>query len=366
MLLAVAATPSAGPAAAQPAGGGPPPALVRIDQVREELLEERAKVTGALRAPRRAMLSAEATGRLLDLRVEEGDVVEEGQVVATIDDAILRRELERQRAAVTAARAAVVEAEAALAKARRDLPRVERLLRESQAVSQSVVDDARTALEEAEARLAREKADVTAARADEALAAERLEDATVRAPFTGRVVAAPAEAGEWVTPGEALLEVVALDPIEAWLQVPEEHFGKLSGPDASLELSVPAVDERTIARVTRVVPDIDLQAHTFPVLVRVPNPDGRLAPGMRVVAQVPTSETQRVLTVHPDAILRDASGARVFVVTDGAARPVRVETLFLTGSRVAVRAAGLSADDELVVEGNERLMPGQPVRTPGS
>jgi multidrug efflux system membrane fusion protein len=357
----------AGPVpAALAQGGGPPPTRVVTDPVREEVLGQQQLVIGTLRAVRRAVLAVETEGLLAEQPLREGDSLRRGDVVARTDATLLRLEVQRAEAQLVAARATVQQQVAVLAKAERDLPRLQRLLAESAAVSQTVVDDAGTALAEARARLANARANVAAAGAAEALARERLKDADVHAPFDGHVVTRRAEVGEWLRAGDAVVEIVASDPIEAWLAVPEEALRALSAPGALVEVHVPATGHVERLPITTLVPDVDPLAHTFPLVVRLPNDDGMLRPGLRAVARVPTGVRAPTLTVHADALLRDAAGERVLVAASGVARAVRVETLFLAGGRVAVRGEGLHAGDLAIVEGNERLSPGQPVAPAGT
>jgi membrane fusion protein (multidrug efflux system) len=113
--------------------------------------------------------------------------------------------------------------------------------------------------------------------------------------------------------------------------------------------------------LTGLVPDVDELSRLAPVWVRMDNRDGTIKPGMSVVGLVPTGRMAMRLTVHKDAILRDDAGEFVYFNAGGRAAPARIERLFAVGDRVAIRDGALPPGAELVVEGNERLFPGQPL-----
>ena len=99
-----------------------------------------------------------------------------------------------------------------------------------------------------------------------------------------------------------------------------------------------------------------------PVRVRLDNPDHALRPGMSIIGLVPTGQAEDVLTVHKDALLRKSTGAFVYTVTEGRASMAPVEVLFSNGARVAIKSPALQAGTPAIVEGNEYIFPGQPVR----
>lgn len=362
-LLALLAAMASAAASAQPAG--PPAARVVVDRVREEVLARRTEVTGSVRASRRATLAAEEEGLLAELRVREGDVVGQGTLLARLDDADRVLDVRAAEAAAAAARATAAERRASRDKAARDLERLRELAERSDVVSEEAVDAAATTLAEAEARLRRADADVATAAVRADRARQDLRDTRIEAPFDAHVVARRAEVGEWLGPGDPVVEVVALSPIEVWLDVPEAHLSTLSAGRGPVWLRVPSLDRTWELAGAAILPDVDPLSRTFAVRADLDNADQALRPGMRVVAALATRPAARHLTVHADAILRDAGGERVFVDADGRARAVPVRSVFEAGGRVVVDAPGLAVGDRVVIEGNERLMDGQPVAATG-
>lgn len=108
------------------------------------------------------------------------------------------------------------------------------------------------------------------------------------------------------------------------------------------------------------IPRADPLARTFPVKVRVNNPEYRLLPGMTARVEIPLHESQESIAVPRDALVRSSMGTLVFTVQDGVAQPIPVEPGPSHDGWIAVRGP-LQAGDPVVVRGNEGLRPGQPV-----
>jgi multidrug efflux pump subunit AcrA (membrane-fusion protein) len=110
-----------------------------------------------------------------------------------------------------------------------------------------------------------------------------------------------------------------------------------------------------------VVPAADSLSRVFPVRVRLKNTQDLMRPGMSVTALVPTGVDVEALTAHKDAILRDEAGAYLYYDMGGRAMLARVDVLYPVGDRVVIRSRTLEAGTRVVIEGNERLFPGQPL-----
>jgi RND family efflux transporter MFP subunit len=194
----------------------------------------------------------------------------------------------------------------------------------------------------------------------------RLEDEIRRmrvvAPLGGFLVRKRAEIGAWVRPGDAIADLIALDPVYVVGPVGERDIGRLAR-GARARIIVDAYPERAFAgEVAHIVPQADPQSRTFPVKVRVRNPDGVLKSGMfaRVSLEVPTG--RKAILVPKDAVVRRERGAVVFLVEDGVARLRPVRTGSAVDGLVELLEGGLTAGQEVVVVGNETLQDGARVR----
>ncbi|MEM6458635.1 MAG: efflux RND transporter periplasmic adaptor subunit [Planctomycetota bacterium] len=338
-------------------GGGPPPSNVRVAAVEVQTLAHRVPVIGRLRETRRVTVTSEIEGKLTAVDVDEGDVVTGGQTrLAQVDEVWAGLALE-------AAEAEVAAAEAELDQARRDLDQLEQLGRAGSARPREV-EDQRTLTRANAARLdaavaARDRARVEAQRA------------AVVAPFDGAVSRKLVEVGQWVEPGDGLIEMISVGELDAVIDVPERYVGAVAVGDP-VEVRIGVLDASMVGVVEAVRPDGSTAARTFPVKVRLDDPDGRLRAGMSVVAEVPVRREAEYVTVPRDAVLWGDDGAAVWYVSDQvgpgpAAMPEPVDVLFGVGDRYAVRPLPggpgpvLTPGTQVVIEGAERLFPTAPL-----
>jgi len=363
LLIVCVLTAVAGEVRAQP--DGPPPANVVIDDVRAEELVRRRAVTGEIRSRLLSALATQVEGLLTELDVEEGDEVSAGQVIARIDDARAKIAVERANADMRFAESLIEQREVELANARRDLGRLEELERlGSSGVSQ--LDTARTLVASRQAQLSQAKAELAAARGDLALAQRELDDMTIEAPFDGRVLVKSREVGEWVGRGDEIVTIVSLDRLEARADIPEDVYAAVREAmenGGEIELRLPAVEagREVFGRIVNILPAADSLSRLFPVRIEVADAGGLLRPGMSLSALVPTGMRGQFITVSKDAIVRTPTGEVVYFVQDGVSALAPVERLFAVGDRVAVRSPMLRGGMSVVVSGNERLFPGQPL-----
>ncbi|MCA9298727.1 MAG: efflux RND transporter periplasmic adaptor subunit, partial [Phycisphaerales bacterium] len=253
------------------------------------------------------------------------------------------------------------EREALLDEASRELRRVQTAATRGSSVERDL-DAAQTALAAAQARLAQAEADIAVAEASLASARKRLDDMTIVAPFDGVVIDRVADLGEWAARGDTIVEMLDPNSVEIRLDVPERFVARLD-PDTHVRVRLLSTGDEIDATVTHVIPDADVVSRLFPVRARVDTTV--VKPGMSIVGLVPTGLSEPSLTIHKDAILRDDAGDKVYFDAGGRAAVARVSRLFAIGDRVAIRPGMVEAGMKLIVEGNERVFPGQPLQVVG-
>lgn len=351
------------------AAQGPPPAPVRVDEARVETVQQQRLVTGNLRAVSRSRVAAREPGIVIEMPIQAGDHVRRGDLLAKLDDRRLAIQLRQIEAQQLVLESIMAEREAQVALRRSDLEMIQSI--ESRgAVNPKEVADARLELLAAEARLDQARREVAVTQASADLLRKRLDDMTIRAPFDGVVVNRLTELGQWIGEGQSVAEVVAVKAFEVWLDVPQRNAAAVSGRDLRASVNVEAVEQSytSIAGTARVVRDVDPMARTLSLVVLIEDQEDVLSPGMSVTAWLPTGSLAEHLTIHKDAVLRNEAGAFVYVVRAAGAQqtlsaaPVSVQVLFDLHDRVAVSAPAIQAGDQVVVEGNERLIPMQPVQ----
>ena len=342
------------------AGQGMPPAQVFVDPARMEVVDSYRETTGSLRPERRAVVASREEGVVEFLDVDEGDVVRAGDVLARLDSDLLELDVRRARAQVESDRGIISEREAELENAQRDLTRLESLDQRGSARPVEL-DDARTETARLAAQLQQAQADLAVHEAELARVEHRLADATITAPFDGRVVSTSTELGEWIDSGGDVAELIAIDTLECWLDVPETAISVVRESSEPMRVRIDALDRTIEAPISAVVPDADPLSRLFPVRLTIDNAAGELAPGMSVTGLAPTGLRGEALTIHRDSLRVDALGEYVFLDRAGVADVVRVHTLYASGERVVIRPGDIRPGDRLVVEGNERIIPGQPL-----
>jgi len=315
-------------------------------------VEERIEGSGELQAKDRAELASEVDGVVTELAVDEGDRVEEGALLLAVDP-------EKRGLAARNARAQLADAEAALAEAEREQKRV-LVLHEKGIASDALRDQRMTGLERARSM-------VEAARAGLGVADRALRDASVRAPFTGWIARRDVSRGEYVRPGQPLFELVALDPIEVEFSVAERDSARVHlGQQVAVKVA-PYPEEAFQGEVTVISPTLDAKTRTLRVQARIPNPDGRLRPGLFARTDLGVARREGALLIPEEAVLQRSDGEVVFVVTpDDHARRVVVKTGLQRQGQVEI-LEGLGAEDAVIVRGHAALVDGTPVsrRQPG-
>ena len=339
---------------------GPPPANVRLDAVREEIVSQQREATGQVVSLRRSAVATQEAGLVLELDLEQGESVERGQVIARLDDSRASLEVDRWHARIEADKALLDQRRAELARAERDFARIQQLAERASA-GESEMYQASTQVQSQKAQAAEAEANLRVSQSELALAQRRLEDMVIRAPFDGRVISKQTEAGQWVSQGSSIVTIVSLKELEARADIPERSVGALQSGGGEIEVFVPALGKRLPGRLIEIVPEADSLSRLFPIRISVEDPEGRLRPGMSLTAIVPTGESGPALTISEDAILRNAAGEFVYFDAGGTAQVAPITRLFSTGGRIAVRSPVLRAGSLLVVEGNERMFPSQPL-----
>jgi len=355
--------------AAASAPQGPPPAPVRVVKARAESLAPRKKVFGEIRASRKSTIASEGAGLVREFPVNEGDRVPAGEVLARLDDTRIKLEIAVHAATLEAARATVAEREAVIAREERDLE----LLRRASAAGGTnprELADAESALAVARAQATQARAAAVVIEQQGAILNDRLADLVVRAPFAGVVTMRHSEEGAWIAEGGAVVDLIATDELEAWFEVPQELYGatvalaaeSAKGLTREVPLSIESATDVPVAAFgVRVVPEVDPRSRTFRAVLRVVNTKELLAPGLALTAFVPAGATAPRIVIPKDAILRGDASPFVYVVRGGVAMPVNVRIAFPLGDEVALEPGAIAAGDEVVTEGNERLMGPTPV-----
>lgn len=339
---------------------GRPASLVHVDAVKEQVLSQTVPIIGRLVAKRAGDVSTRIDGYIDHYKVDVGDTVEKGDVIAVLNSDVLKEQLALAKSEAVQAQARLNAAQARAQLARQSLNRYTSL-RNSPAYSRSRVEDQRQSLKEAVANISEARATIDAKKASQKVRSFEIEYTNIRAPFSGAITRKNLSAGSYARTGEALVHLISDKALEIEADVP---YQRVVGLTPGIEVSFSLDDgTRHIAKVRAVIPAENPTTRTR--IVRfVPEFNGTktsLANAQTAKLEVPLSSERKVMTVHKDAILQRGGGAVVFVMLEGKAVQKRVKLDESIGSRVEV-VSGLQAGDLAIVRGNERLSPGVPVR----
>lgn len=340
-------------------GSGAPVAVARAET---RAIVDEVRLSATVVAARTANVSTAVGGLVEAIAVDLGDRVRPGDVLVRLDRALAEHDLAR-------AEAAVAESEAELAEAKRRFKVAERLVQRKN-IPQNELEGRQAQVDIAAASVRRLNAEAARER-------ERVRRHTVTAPFAGVVARKATEAGEWVAPGTAVVELVSTGDLRVDIPVPQRYFPQLDS-DAAITLTFDALpDRRFPAERVAVVPVSDPTARTFTLRVRperspddAASGDGAmevpLTPGMSAQAQLRLSTGVEGVAVPRDAVNRYADGrTTVWIVEAGDGGMTVAErqvTLGRSFSGLVHVKSGLEAGRRVVVRGNEGLQPGQRVR----
>lgn len=286
--------------------------VVRTEEVQRRDLVARVSATGHIEPKTSVDISADVSGRIVELTVEEGDDVDEGDLLLVIDDARFRAALQRAQASLADARAREVQARGRATQAQRDFERIRDLKeRLPEMVTDSELEALRTEAEVQASLLESARHGVAMAQAGVREAEDQLAKTVIRAPMSGRVTRLNVERGETAVvgtmnnPGSLLLTVSDLSVMEAVIEVDETDVPQITIGD-SVAVRIDAFGEREfVGRVTTIgnsslTPRSQLssdQAIDFEVRVTLEGLDVDLRTDLSATADVITEVRNDVLSI---------------------------------------------------------------------
>jgi membrane fusion protein (multidrug efflux system) len=319
-------------------------------------ISETVEYVGQTVAVNDVSLQAQVSGYLLERTFDEGQDVEQGAELFTIDPALYE-------AGVAAAAGAVAEAKAEVSRTEKDLKRYRTLIK-SQSISQQQLDKAEVELLQASANLKTAEAQLMRAKID-------LSYTVIKAPFNGRIGRAGASVGDLVAPqsGE-LARLVELNPIYANFSVSERDViaAKRRYQAGNDELDLDKIEVRLrlpdgslyehVGRVDFIDNVVDRRTGTIVLRARFDNPQELLVPGLYVSTMLGRDETTDKLVIPQSAVQEDQAGVFVMVVAPDSKVELRRITTGQAYSGNLVVNSGLEAGEQVIVEGIQKVRPG--------
>lgn len=335
-------------------------------EAREILLNASGYVTPR----RRATIAAKITGRVTRMIADEGLHVQEGQVLATLDDSDARVRLISAEADRNATAAALKDYQVQLENADRELRRTESLQKQGVSSVQAL-DLARTAADSLRAKITLAERQTQAAEERIRVAQQDVDNCTVRSPYNGIVVSKDAQVGEMVSPISAgggftrtgIATVVDMQSLEIEVDVNESYIARVRDAMPVTAILDAYPDWKIPAKVRTVIPTADRQKATVKVRISFDHLDPRILPDMGVKVTFlgdepkPAQAGAHSLLIPQGAVRNQNGSSIVFVYHDGRVERRAVRVGRTQGSDQEV-IAGLTGGDQVVVSGFEGLHDG--------
>ena len=301
----------------------PPPEAVTSAIVQASEWQPAQAAVGTLVAVHAVTLGAELPGLVREVDFESGRAIRRGAVLVRLDTSTEEAQLQSAEAAASLARLALDRAES---------------LRRGEANTQADLDAARAQAKQTDAAVAGLQATIA--------------KKTIRAPFDGRIAIRQVEVGQVLSPGTAIASLQSVDPIYADFWLPQQALADVRDGQEVRVRTDTFPGQRWSGRVTTVNPEVDLATRNVRVRASLPNPDGRLRPGMFVNVEVVSAEKRPVLLIPATAVMYAPYGDSVYVLGPGS--PGERAGAGPAAAAAAPAAAGLVAQQRFVRLGERR------------
>lgn len=302
-----------------------PPPVVLAQAVKTQPWQQEIHATGSLSALDGIVVRPEIPGRVTQIYFKSGEDVTQGTPLMALDQNILQAQLKSYQAN--------------LVLRQQQYDRAGKLYKLN-AVAQADFQTAESNLRAAQAQT------------DEAAA--QLKQAIITAPFNGRLGLRLVSVGDYVTPGQNLVNLQSLNPIVVNFSVPEVYLNKIAVGD-NVEIHSDAFPNQAFnGKVYALDSVIDPNTRTLPMRATIPNPDKKLLPGSFVEVTLFAGQQQNVITIPQMAILSSLQGNYVYRLVDGKAIKTPIEILSRGDTNTIIKS-GLKAGDIIITDGQIKI-----------
>ncbi len=322
-----------------------PPARVVTATVKTADLNPTSHMVGVLRFVRVSQVAADVEGLISEHNFDTGWVLEKGTVMAQLDSGFIYKDM-------AIIRSQVLEVDAEIEKLAREVRRLD-LLKQGQLASRSAYDEAFFSH-----KILLEHKKTLQTQLDRLQLS--LEKSKIRAPFDGIVLEKLKDKGDWLGRGDALARFAATDAVQAVIPVSElllpfQQNGK------EYEVTIPALKRSFKGKLTGVVPFVELRSKSVYLKIALPYEEGMIE-HLSVESQVPSAAPRQLQLIPRAALLQNQGADTVYTIVEGKAAPVNVNIVSRSGGFIAVDGINIRPGMVVIVDGNDRLRPGQPVQ----
>ena len=330
------------------AADGPPPAKVRTAPVIQEEVSKNRPVIGVLYYERTSNISTELAGLVDRVEVNQGDKVSEGTALVRLNTDILDKEITYQKALIE-------RINLKIANAKKNYIRLERLFNNS-GVSEKDYDDALFTYQDAQ----KEKTAIEATLQKMLIQKKR---SIIPAPFDGIILSKDVDSGSWVQQGKQLVSIGSTKDLSIRAPIAETTL-QFFERGQSVDVTINAFNREMKGTIVDIDPVADLKTKNIFLKIKIPE-QPLVAENMSATVQVPISKKQKLSILSRAAVIKFQGKDFVYTVKDGKAAIMPINIVAYLGERVGTDTPYIVPGMRLVVEGNERLRPDQPVVVEG-
>ncbi|WP_343670312.1 efflux RND transporter periplasmic adaptor subunit [Chitinophaga sp.] len=309
------------------------PVKVKTIRIQKDPLPHQLRYSGTIEPDNTADIGFAVAGTVNNISVQEGDHVQQGQLLASID---------------------ATEYNNALAIANASLDQAEDMYRRLNDLYQKGSLPAKDYIEI--------KSKLAQAQANKSINAKHIADSKLYAPISGIITARKIEKGSTAAPGIPAFTIIKTDIVTAKITVPETEVGAIrNGMDA--KVFIPTLDDTVHGKITIINPQADAVSRTYTIKIKLVNSNNRLLPGMLTAVFINTGKAINTISIPATAIVRDADDLTyVFIANDQhKAIRKRITAGLLTGSNEVIITNGLQEGDQLITNGQSHLKDGSTV-----
>jgi len=325
--------------------GAPPASLVNTAKVIKGVVNPLEEFIGTLNFSKTSAIASQTNGVVVSVNFEAGDNLRKGDLLLEVDSEVLDAQIESLKSSVNISKIN-------LENATRDYNRYKELI-EKKSISQKVYDDSFF-------KYSTSKQDLNIAQAKLNEQLINKEKKSIKAPYDAVVVEKNIEVSEWASAGKTIATIVATNEVDLMFNLPTSYIYKLDKNDTyKIDLKGQIIQSKLYASIAKG----DKRTRTFPVKFKAKVNNDFLYDGMEVKINLPRSKKQEALMVPRDAVIKRFGQNVIFLNVDGIANMIPVKILGYTKENVAVQAKGLTEGASVVVKGNERIFPKQPIKS---
>jgi RND family efflux transporter MFP subunit len=315
-----------------------------VDDIVEAELAPTNPMVGSLDFDKKSGISAENSGLIQKMAVAEGQLVNKGDILVRLNTEFLEKDIE-----ILVKQVAQIEVK--IQNARKNAQRYEKLFKRnaaSEKAYEDIVDNLNELMLEQEVirkRIERQELEVAKSR--------------IRAPFNGLVLEKQKNEGEWVATGAPVCTVASTDDVMVRVAVPEELIRYVRAGQ-KISLSISALETNLKGTVDTIVPVADMTSKTIQVKIAIPY-SKHFIQNMSATVHIPVKDKMTLKMVRRDALVRNQGKVFIYTVDAQKAKILPVTIAAYEGEMVGLTDPYLKVGMPVVVDGNERLRPGQAV-----